>query len=212
MESKPDRPGGGTLSPAFVLGLDLGQTTDYTALCFGEIVPAKPIELLVRHLDHFPKQMPYPDQVAAVGGHVEALKERGRVLLVVDQTGVGRPVVDMFRAARLGVTMWPVTIATSAMGAAKRDPERGDWTVPKKDLIGAAVSLMHGGQLKVAGGLPPAMVRIFKAELASFRVKITSSANMTFDTWREGEHDDLVLAVALACWAAARWAAPGGLV
>jgi hypothetical protein len=37
-------------------------------------------------------------------------------------------------------------------------------------------------------------------EMANFRVKITAAANETFGVWREGQHDDLVLGVALACW------------
>jgi hypothetical protein len=36
------------------------------------------------------------------------------------------------------------------------------------------------------------------------RVKITASGNEQYGAWREGEHDDLVLAVALACWGARR--------
>ena len=37
-------------------------------------------------------------------------------------------------------------------------------------------------------------------ELQNFQVKITLSANETFGSWREGIHDDLVLAVSLAAW------------
>lgn len=39
------------------------------------------------------------------------------------------------------------------------------------------------------------------AELEAFRVKVTASANETFGAWRERDHDDLVLATALAAWA-----------
>ena len=38
------------------------------------------------------------------------------------------------------------------------------------------------------------------AWLEAFRVKITEAANETFGAWREGQHDDLLLAVALAAW------------
>jgi hypothetical protein len=128
----------------------------------------------------------------------------------VDHTGVGRPVVDLFKAARLGVPIWPVTIATSAMGAARRDEQTGDWTVPKKDLIGAMTALAHQGRLSVSDQLPEA--RTFKEELRNFRMKITAASNLTFEAWRENDKDDLVLAVAMVCWAAQRWGTPGGLM
>jgi hypothetical protein len=39
-----------------------------------------------------------------------------------------------------------------------------------------------------------------ETELQNFRVKITAAANETFGAWRERDHDDLVLALALAVW------------
>ena len=33
-----------------------------------------------------------------------------------------------------------------------------------------------------------------------FRVKVTAARHEVFQSWREGQHDDLVLAVALAAW------------
>jgi hypothetical protein len=41
-------------------------------------------------------------------------------------------------------------------------------------------------------------------------VKINiSTAHDSYEAWREGDHDDLVLSVALACWAGERfWAKP----
>ena len=42
-----------------------------------------------------------------------------------------------------------------------------------------------------------------KKELLNFRVKINiSTSHDSYEAWREGDHDDLVLAVALACWRA----------
>jgi hypothetical protein len=38
--------------------------------------------------------------------------------------------------------------------------------------------------------------------LTTFRVKITPAADEVFGAWREGAHDDLVLAVAIAVWQA----------
>jgi hypothetical protein len=41
-------------------------------------------------------------------------------------------------------------------------------------------------------------------ELTNFRTKVTLSAPDTLAAWREGQHDDLVLAVGVAAWAAER--------
>ena len=41
---------------------------------------------------------------------------------------------------------------------------------------------------------------VLMKELQTFRVKIRTSANETFESWRERDHDDMVLAVALAVW------------
>jgi hypothetical protein len=45
-------------------------------------------------------------------------------------------------------------------------------------------------------------------ELETFKVKVTESLNETFESWRERDHDDLVLALALAAWTAERWVPP----
>jgi hypothetical protein len=55
-------------------------------------------------------------------------------------------------------------------------------------------------RLRVAEGLPEA--RTLKDELGKFTVKITEALNEQYEAWRENDHDDLVLAVALAAWAA----------
>ena len=49
-------------------------------------------------------------------------------------------------------------------------------------------------------------------ELAEFQVKFTPAANEVFGVWREGAHDDLVLAVAVAAWAGERLRPSQGFV
>jgi hypothetical protein len=41
---------------------------------------------------------------------------------------------------------------------------------------------------------------VLTGELETFQVKITAAANDVYGTWREGTHDDMVLATALAAW------------
>jgi hypothetical protein len=115
--------------------------------------------------------------------------------LVVDETGVGRPVVDLLRTLPIKATVCPLTITS---GSRARWDEHGRWRVAKKLLVANVRSLIASGRLKVPDGLPDAGVLLH--ELADFRVTITSRANETFGAGSHGGHDDLVLAVALAVW------------
>jgi hypothetical protein len=75
--------------------------------------------------------------------------------------------------------------------------------VPKRDLVGTLVALLQTGRLRVAEGLElaPALVN----ELVNFKMKINlDTGHDSYEAWRESVHDDLVLAVALACWCGER--------
>jgi hypothetical protein len=208
----------------FIAGLDLGQAQDFTALavlarttptpagppavtpgCMGTVytVPAGPKasapeprrerRYAVRHLERFPLGMAYPALCARVVQLFAAPPLAGGTL-AVDQTGVGRAVVDLLRQARPKATLRPVTI-TAGLEVV---PDAGGWRVPKKDLVGVLQVLLQSRRLQVARQLPHAATLV--KELEAFRVKVTASAHETFEAWRERDHDDLVLAVALAAW------------
>ena len=59
---------------------------------------------------------------------------------------------------------------------------------------------LSGRRLKIAEGLPHAEILV--GELTTFSTKITQAGNETFEAWRERDHDDMVLAVAMALWLA----------
>jgi hypothetical protein len=187
------------MPPNYVLGLDLGQTQDFTALAVLErqsATAAEKLDYALRHLRRFPLGTTYTEIVSAV----TTLRRTGPLngaALIVDQTGVGRAVVDGLRQAAGGVV--PVTITG---GHAVTRAEDGSWHVPKKDLVTGLQVVLQGRCLQVARGLPEAATLVH--ELQQFQVRITASAHETFGVWRAGRHDDLVLAVALACWWAER--------
>jgi hypothetical protein len=73
------------------------------------------------------------------------------------------------------------------------------YRVPKRDLIGAAQVLLQNQRLKIASTLVEATTLV--KELLNFKVKIDpATAHDSYSAWRENVHDDLVLAVAMACW------------
>ncbi len=181
----------------FLLGVDLGQVQDYTALAVIEKKElhfgAKPCEYHIRHLERLKLGTPYPAIVERVKQLMLSPQLCGRTALVVDATGVGIPVVDMFKRAGL----CPTAITITGGDAVNRDKD--GFRVPKRDLITTLQVLFQSGRLKVAAELPEA--RVLVEELLNFKVKINpKTAHDSYEAWREGIHDDLVLAVALACW------------
>jgi hypothetical protein len=119
-----------------------------------------------------------------------------RTALVIDKTGVGAAVLDMFTAA--GLRPYGVTI-TGGDRVVHEDSRHAK--VPKRDLVGLLVALFQSGQLKVARDLE--LAPLLLNELLNFKLKVNvQTAHESYEAWRESIHDDLVLAVALACWQA----------
>jgi hypothetical protein len=196
----------------FHIGLDLGQAADYTALAVVHSVQTRIPDgqtvkgLHLRHLERYPLRTPYPQIVENVAALVRDEKlspteydpSRGRYssqppVLVVDNTGVGVAVTDLLKGKGLRFTSVTITGGDTAHKAS------GNWRVPKRDLVAALEVPFHTGALKVAEGLTlwPAL----KEELLNFRRKINlKTAHDSYEHWRESDHDDLVLATALACW------------
>ena len=69
--------------------------------------------------------------------------------------------------------------------------------MPKRDLVGVTQLLLQQQWLRIAPALPESAT--LTKELQDYRVKISATGHDSYDA-REGAHDDLVLAVALACW------------
>lgn len=162
-----------------------------------EDVPGKPL-LHVRYLERFPLGTAYP----VIVERVSMLMIDPRLNdphLVVDATGVGAPVCDMLRQAGLGFNGVTITGGNAESGY---NPSSQTWGVPKRDLVGGLQVTLQTGRLKFADGLPeiPAMIK----ELLAFQVKISASGHDSYEAWREGAHDDMVLALALAIWQAER--------
>lgn len=196
--------------PVYFGGLDLGQVRDPSALAIVERVELqgewdavyfayrKRAVLRLRHLERIPLGTPYPEVEQRAREVMQSDALAGSRHLVVDGTGVGPPVVDLLRLGRLGCQLWPVMI-TGGNTEGRRD---GYYLVPKRDLIVGLQVKLQNEELVIAGELPEG--RQLVRELTEMRVKVTSGIHEQYGVWREGEHDDLVLAVALACWAAGK--------
>jgi len=190
----------------YFVGVDLGQSRDFTAIAVverqelaGEFDPAtytcpRTTALRLRFLERVELGTTYPDVVERVVQVTRSRDLAGRCHLIVDGTGVGRPVVDLLRQAKPGCPIMPAVI-TSGQRETQSD---GYYGIPKRDLMVGLQVLLQRGELQIAAGLKYGAA--LAAEMAAMEVKVTSAGREQFGAWREGTHDDLVFAVALACW------------
>ncbi|MGY0799055.1 hypothetical protein ACW7G0_08390 [Lysobacter sp. A286] len=152
----------------------------------------------VQHLERLQLGMPYPAQVDRLEAMVcRPPLSHAAPRVLVDYTGVGRPVFDMF-AGRPALRRAQGVVIT---GGRETSSTTAGWSVPKGELVSKLQALLHAGELRIASTLPDAPVLL--RELQDFRVRFTESGNATFNA-REGAHDDLVLALALAVFGLSR--------
>jgi hypothetical protein len=156
--------------------------------------PGRP-PLTVPHMERWPLGTPYPtivqDVVARLGTH--PLGTAPRLQLIVDATGCGAPVVDMLRQAGMD---WLIAATIHAGNTTTFDGRTAH--IPKRDLIAAVTVALEQRRLQISRALPEAAT--LERELGNFRRRSTPAGHETMASWREQQHDDLVLGLALAVW------------
>src|SRR5262249_301203 len=159
----------------FVIGLDLGQAIDFSALAVLERQPQAEGEksnFAVRHLQRFQLGTAYTALAQAVAKVVGTPPLRGSPL-GGEHTGVGPGVVDLLKQSLSRIV--PVTITAGQAVSVTPD---GAFHVPKKELVTALQLLLQSRRLLVARTLPDAGILV--RELENFRVRITPAANEIF--------------------------------
>jgi hypothetical protein len=188
----------------YVIGIDLGQVYDHSALAVVErLQRLREIPLgdtvredvhHVRYLHKWDLGTPYR-QVVADTGRLMQQADLQDACIVLDATGVGKEVAVLFlqaqREGRLG-KYWPRCYTITG------GREITDQVVPKRELVGKLQTLLESGRLKISDELP--LGPILQREFLQFRVKTTATGHESYESAREREHDDIVLAVAFGCW------------
>jgi hypothetical protein len=192
----------------FYVGLDLGQANEITALAVLErprVELNTPTSLrrptyALRDLRRFPLGTPYPEMFQTL---LKLLSNPPLVFpdtfVVADQTSVGSTVMGMLDdTLQTKATCWLCKVTVTAGQAAGHQDGVG-FCIPKKELVGAVQVLLQSRRLLVPRALPGAQLLVKELETFKMKVPLVRPDQMV-DMWREGQHDDLVFAVALAAW------------
>ncbi len=191
----------------FVLSADLGQANDYTAISVLERITTGPgvlgvdrmgeMALHLRHIERV-RGVEYP----AVVDRIEEIYRSPQLTgsnraVVIDLTGLGRPVYDIMRKAGFQSSLNAISIT----GGVDETYNDGHFNVPKRNLVTNLQILLQNGSLRIAKGLKGADILI--DELVNFRTRISDTGRDTYGG-RSGVHDDIVLSVAMGAWLACR--------
>lgn len=173
--------GFGTPTPPrrVTIGLDLGHANDHSALA---ILEQEQRHRVLRQIARFPLRTPFGEIVKRLDRIARTPDLAGRTTIVADATGLGAPVLEMIRTAKIPAAIVPVVIT----GGVHANQSNGTWHVPKTDLVTALYLMFEQGGIRIPKGLPG--YRALEEEL------------LHFGTARSGIHDDLVMALALAAW------------
>ena len=199
-------------SPPVIIGADIGQKIDPTAIAVVEAFETERFDrrqeyrFETRHLERLPIGTSYPDIGKRVAAIVAGIQNRQRpanvrtpkITLVVDATGVGTPACDIIRGelAREGLTI-TLTEAIFTFGRSlKGRAGMPSLVVGKEYLVSRLQSLAQTDRVY----LPPdhAEAAAMMRELQDYEIRTDPDGDAKFGAFKTGRHDDLVTALGLA--------------
>jgi len=180
-----------------LVGYDPASLSDWSAISViqTDLAQSGSRSHCLTHLERFPMGTSYPDQVARVKELMVELQKAGDTWLVIDSTGLGRPILDYLRNS--GFPKQNV-LGISITGGTAIGRDQCGYTIPKRDLVSNAVVVLQSGKLKIAENLP--LLSEMVQEMMNFKIKVSPRGHDSYEAWRESDHDDLVLATCLALW------------
>jgi hypothetical protein len=194
----------------WAVSVDLGKQNDFTVK---SVVGIKPVRLDPNPTDMAEGEMRQPVKIihtldvaymdrSRQKGYPEVVDDTRRLMqqpelldethLLIDMGGVGEAVYDMMREAQLN----PIGIRITGGNAVSRTPE--GYNVSKEILVSALIAAFQTRRISFRRGLS-VDPRTIQQELQAFQVKLSKKENNLFEA-QAGEHDDIVMSLAMAAW------------
>jgi hypothetical protein len=124
-------------------------------------------------------------------GHAPATDPANRFSTVLSNRDAfaGAPFLDFLRANGVRRNLFPISITSGKSITVNR----GTHNIPKRDLMTNLQLMLQNRELLISSHLPHAP--LLRDELANMRRRVDS-----FEPDRTSQHDDLLMALALAAW------------
>jgi hypothetical protein len=199
---RPTPPAPQERAPVFLVGLSVGQGARPSGMAILERQKRgnAPATYTCCYLRRWPLATNYP----SLQSYLERIFSDSRLTdpyLILEAGPSTRAILSFFRRQRLPAKMLAVEVKTSA----EDRKVEGLWKVGKGTVIETARHVIQEHQLIFDEQMPPEVIKttptaqtVYQA-LATYTYNETAMVNEAFAS-RDGEYDDMVLAVALACW------------
>jgi hypothetical protein len=176
-----------------ILSLDLGQQNDYSVLAITNIIRSGSSNITYE-IPYIKKYLIRSSYVFIVKDVAEILKDKRlkHCDLIIDYTGVGHPVADLFVSNGIS----PIC-ANITSGLRVSWPSPRTVNVPKVNLVSALQVVFQNMALKISSGIK--IIDDVEKEFISFRAKMSKSGHSKFEA-HGGTHDDIVMSIALGIW------------
>jgi hypothetical protein len=199
------------------LGVDFGQSRDATVIIAVEsyrlepdindvIAATTPREALrgrfkgraethytLVHIEKLPRGTSFPQQAAMIVRTAMALGDEEKPRLLVDETGLGKPMLDLLRRD------CPFPVRGAVIGSGNEVTRRGrDLTIPKQELVSNLEAVLSTRRLHSVPDLPYASE--LDEQLRAFSYELSDSGRPKFAGRKS--HDDFVSALMLALFGA----------
>lgn len=178
----------------YILGVDLGQSYDFSVLTIldAEFNNSGKLSYDLVYIKKFALKQSYLAVVEEIESVIEFYGLHGNYALVIDYTGVGHPVFDIFTSKGLN----PMGVTITA-GLKANQQAFNKVTVPKKDIVTYLQIVLQNRRIRIPKAL--GLLKELKQELLNFKFKVGANMKMTFGG-SKGYHDDIVMALGVAIW------------
>lgn len=202
-----------------VVGLDIGQRRDPTALAITEAVetrmgtvvhvgheppwgtcetcyPETEDVFYVRDIGRLQLGTKYPAVAERVAEVIGSLNARSVTpYLLVDVTGVGRPVFDILAGSLASLDVYPSAVTFTGGRMLRGNLGSPELSLPKELLVSRLQALLQTLRIKGPDTEP---MHATAEELRVYEVRVSEDAKLTAGAFRTGAHDDLATALGLS--------------
>ena len=189
------------------IGVDIGKLVDPTAIVITSSEKKPPCicgswacagcteHYYARTVDKMELNTSYTDVAERLRGINRKLRESQKcdIVMFIDATGVGLPIVDMLVSMR--VACIPVFFTSGTAQSLSRTESKV--TLGKEWMVSRLTGLMQAGLLHLPGPARSRYTDDLRQELKDYEIR-ANTGSAKFGAFRPGSHDDLVTALGLA--------------